>query len=358
MRTNNEINDAIKVSIVVAVYNGANTLPRCLNSLIGQSYKNIEIICVNDCSPDNSLEILKEYASQYSNIHIISHKENMHGGGAGNTGINNSTGEYVCFVDQDDTLNKTAIESLIANSHGGDNDIVLGQWCTVDADNNTMQQSNLIIGGTREENTEYALLHGVRVLGGLFKKKLYEQNYLFYPEHVNWADNAIYNAILIAAEKICVIKESIYNYYIDTQSSSSKQVSVTSIKDRIYTSDLSYSNCNRMDVDNQYTELIAFRYLFLTGYTVEFLGELPYKDARPMAEYLHKRIDEMLPNKYFNRIEPIYQKYLLDPVGFVKKVRNKRIKEYFHSKRHRIVVCIKKLLGIDPSQSIYEKKAK
>ncbi len=85
----------IKVSVIVPVYNVEDYLIECLTSIINQTLKEIEIICIDDCGTDNSINILKEYAKKDDRIRIISHKENKGLGPARNTGIKESKGEYI-----------------------------------------------------------------------------------------------------------------------------------------------------------------------------------------------------------------------------------------------------------------------
>lgn len=92
-----------KVSIIVPVYNVEKYLAKCLDSLVNQTLKDIEIICINDGSTDNSLEILNTYAQKDSRITIID-KKNEGVSAARNTGLNISKGEYIMFVDSDDYL--------------------------------------------------------------------------------------------------------------------------------------------------------------------------------------------------------------------------------------------------------------
>lgn len=92
-----------KVSIIVPVYNVEEYLVKCLDSLVNQTLKEIEIICINDGSTDNSLEILNTYAQKDSRITIID-KKNEGVSAARNTGLNISKGEYIMFVDSDDYL--------------------------------------------------------------------------------------------------------------------------------------------------------------------------------------------------------------------------------------------------------------
>lgn len=100
-----------KVSIIVPVYNAERTIDRCIDSLINQTYKNIEIILINDGSKDNSLILLEEY-SDYKQVKIINQK-NAGPGAAKNVGLNNIKGDYVFFVDSDDFIQNQTIEILM-----------------------------------------------------------------------------------------------------------------------------------------------------------------------------------------------------------------------------------------------------
>ena len=118
-----------RVSIVVPVYNSHATLPKCLDSLISQTYQNIEIICVNDKSKDNSIDIIREYQQKDPRVVLIDHEENKNAGGARNSGIKAATGTYVCFVDNADWLATDAIEILINESNDCIIDLVEQNWC-------------------------------------------------------------------------------------------------------------------------------------------------------------------------------------------------------------------------------------
>lgn len=113
-----------KLSIIVPVYNVEKYLPKCLESLIKQTLNDIEIICVNDGSMDNSLAILKEFASKDSRIRII---DNQHQGVAKtrNTGIEQSTGEYIGFVDSDDYIDIDFFEKLYNSATKSISDIAI-----------------------------------------------------------------------------------------------------------------------------------------------------------------------------------------------------------------------------------------
>ena len=100
------------ISVVIPVYNVEKYLSQCLDSVINQTYKNLEIICVDDSSTDNSLEILKEYAQKDTRIKIIKNEKNLGLGLTRNEGVKVAKGEYIHFLDSDDWMNLNAYEKL------------------------------------------------------------------------------------------------------------------------------------------------------------------------------------------------------------------------------------------------------
>ena len=103
------------ISIIVPVYNTAPYLPQCLDSLVNQTYRDIEIICVNDGSTDNSPDILKAYAERDSRILVI-HQENLGLSGARNKGLESARGEWVMFVDSDDWIGTDCCKTLLSHT--------------------------------------------------------------------------------------------------------------------------------------------------------------------------------------------------------------------------------------------------
>ena len=96
-----------KISIVIPCYNNAQYLKRCLDSAINQTYQDIEIICIDDKSTDNSLEILHQYTEKDPRIKVLALSKNLGVSNARNVALNILTGDYVCFLDSDDYLEPT-----------------------------------------------------------------------------------------------------------------------------------------------------------------------------------------------------------------------------------------------------------
>lgn len=118
------------ISIIVPIYNCEKYLSQCIESLIFQTYKDIEIILVNDGSPDLSANICKDYAKKDLRIKYIE-QVNQGVSVARNTGIENATGDFIMFVDSDDWLPRDAIEVLYAEIKTRNIDLVIGSYATV-----------------------------------------------------------------------------------------------------------------------------------------------------------------------------------------------------------------------------------
>ena len=100
------------VSVIIPIYNTARYLPRCLESIRNSDYKNLEIICINDGSTDNCLEILQEYKNKDNRILVI----DVPNGGvskARNIGLDYATGDYICFIDSDDWIHRQFFSALL-----------------------------------------------------------------------------------------------------------------------------------------------------------------------------------------------------------------------------------------------------
>lgn len=126
------------VSIIIPIYNVEKYLKQCLESCINQTEKNIEIICVNDCSQDNSLDIINYYASIDSRIKIINQAENKGLGAARNIGVKNAKGEYIWFIDSDDYIDINSCKIIYDIAKKNDLDIIRFNGCSFEDNNNTI----------------------------------------------------------------------------------------------------------------------------------------------------------------------------------------------------------------------------
>jgi len=149
------------ISIIIPVYNVEKYLHQCVNSILNQTYKNIEIILVNDGSKDNSGKICDEYASKDLRVKVI-HKENQGLGFARNSGLDIAKGKYVTFIDSDDYADPDLVETLYKNIINENADTCIGGFKRVDDFGNILY----------EEKYEYSIYEGEYVLKGIFYRML------------------------------------------------------------------------------------------------------------------------------------------------------------------------------------------
>ena len=117
------------VSIIIPVYNVEKLLPRCLDSIFGQTFQDFEVICVNDCTPDNSKAVLEEYAVRFSDRMVLLDNEvNMGQGRSRARGIDIAKGEYILFIDSDDHVAEDYIETFLHEMEQHPCDVVVGGY--------------------------------------------------------------------------------------------------------------------------------------------------------------------------------------------------------------------------------------
>ena len=102
----------MKFSVIIPVYNAANTIERCISSIVNNTFKDVEIIVIDDCSKDDSLNICRKIAAQNNNLHILHNECNRGVSYTRNRGLENAQGEYILFVDSDDWIEPTYLQSF------------------------------------------------------------------------------------------------------------------------------------------------------------------------------------------------------------------------------------------------------
>ena len=137
----NSIDYEPKVSVIIPVYNTEKYLRECLDSVVNQTLKEIEIICVDDGSTDSSLEILKEYAEKDNRFTIIT-QENLHAGVARNAGLAVARGEYVYFLDSDDYIKICFIEKMYTGACTDNLDLYICKRMLLDCEDNIISNDN------------------------------------------------------------------------------------------------------------------------------------------------------------------------------------------------------------------------
>lgn len=202
----------MKLSVIVPVYNTCKYLKKCLDSIINQTYKDIEIIIVNDGSKDNSEDIIKEYLNKYKDKIVYIKQKNNGQGSARNNGLKHAKGEYIGFVDSDDFIEKDMYEKMIKIAEKNNSDIVI---CAI---NDYYEKNNLSCSTylSLKQNVEVkeAIMNSIpSVVNKIYKRELIVNNKIFFNEKI-WYEDFPYSIQLVMESKIInYINEPLYNYY-------------------------------------------------------------------------------------------------------------------------------------------------
>ena len=211
------------ISIVIPVYNVEAYIEHCIHNILSQTYRNLEVIIVNDGSPDDSIKIAKELTKDDPRFIYID-KENGGQSDARNAGLDIATGDYIFFCDPDDFMFEKSIENLYYASQLTEADIVVGSFCRFEEgmfyfypkpkDNellSPLSARDAIQGMDSME--DYTLLRYSAVWGKLFKKHLFDE--IRFPKGKYAEDQFIMWKLYLASEKMTRYDSDIYAYRIN-----------------------------------------------------------------------------------------------------------------------------------------------
>ena len=205
----------IKVSVIIPIYNMELYLEECLQSVLSQTLKEIEVICVNDGSTDNSLEILQKYASQYSNI-VIFNQENCGVGKARNRGINIAKGEFVAFMDPDDFYpDNDILECLYNNAIENNVYICGGSLCslkdkTIIKDYDGWLRDYTFNCNGKMTYQDYQFFYGFYRF--IYHLEFLKKNNLYFPSYIRFQDPPFFVRAMLCAEEFYAMKKITYCY--------------------------------------------------------------------------------------------------------------------------------------------------
>lgn len=201
----------VDLSIIIPFFNSSRYVGRCLDSVLSKTGNlNVEIICIDDCSSDNTLELLKNYAEQHSSVKVYELDNNKKQGAARNVGIRYSSGEYIFFLDSDDELAECSLESLLHSAH--EEDVLVTQHNHVD------WQTQRISRTSKRKVSDNYLLSALRSEAGwwpcglFIRRCLLVENNIFFREGVFFEDIDFVIRIFQSAATVRVIDAISFNY--------------------------------------------------------------------------------------------------------------------------------------------------
>jgi glycosyltransferase involved in cell wall biosynthesis len=330
-----------KLSVIIPIYNTEKYLRKCLDSVINQTLKDIEIICINDCSLDKSADVLSEYAQKDQRIKVSSNVKNKGLSFTRNVGLDIAKGEYIAFVDSDDYIKLKAYELMYDKAKGTNADVVCGKvQCVLETQDIANQELTSILKLKQSYFDRSTLKEGLYkvpndintmiavVWNKLYKKTIIDKYHLRFPEGLIREDEAWLWYYMSKIKSVYYIEDVIYEYLI-RQNSIINNISKDNSKvvDLIYIQDCIIEHLKTYKLFKKYKKYVVgmFRRNVETLYNEAKNKNLIYKESNKVIKKYGLSIDINYGN-----VEKIYVKFL--GIRVLKIVKSDyKIKVYFLS---------------------------
>lgn len=291
----------VKISVIVPVYNVEEYLEECLDSIINQTLEDIEIICVNDGSTDNSLKILEKYSQKDERIKIIS-QENQGLGATRNVGMEHAIGEYISFIDSDDYISKDAFKSLYDNAITNNSDIVLFSITHFFEDGTSYVTKNKIEYTLKNQDFSQYIFNDIDVknhileypwnsVSKLYKNEFLKKENIKFPINIAYEDVLFHVKVILKAKSISLVPKHYYKYRRSNISSimhdTSKTMDIFKVVNSVE---------NFLKDENYFekikNEFVKFKYGQLNQYITISKSETYFNIAKKEIKGLNRYINE------------------------------------------------------------------
>lgn len=250
------------ISVIVPVYNTDNYLIECLDSIINQTYNDLEIILIDDGSTDNSSRICDEYDSKYANVRVV-HKENEGVSVARNLGIEISNGEYIAFVDSDDVIDDNYFENLLTALLQTDSEI---SACALKREyTSTIKKQHLILSSVISFDSKEQVLESItdkqNSIEGYACNKLYKRSVLKdvrFDKNISMCEDSLFAWTVVSenVNRACFINEPMYHYRI-ILSSATRNSDITKYLDALKVYEYLLQDAHDKGIDKCFNALSA-----------------------------------------------------------------------------------------------------
>lgn len=294
-----------KLSIIVPVYGVEKYIDKCLNSLVKQSLKEIEVIVVNDGTKDNSQKIVDKYVKKYPDKIKSYIKENGGQGSARNYGLKKATGEYIGYVDSDDFVEKDMYKKLYNKAKENNYDIVVCGNYNVSED----YQNKNIDAFINNYNTdlENIFFGKMAVWNKIYKRDILIKNKLEFKEKVWYEDLAFTLKAIMNSNTFAFIDEPLYDYLIregSTMNNSNVQRNLEILD--AFNDILSYIQHNKKEEYFSKIEFLAIDHIYISAIVRVLKAEADDKVKREtinkLLDYMNKKFPNYKNNKYINTL--------------------------------------------------------
>ncbi len=317
----------VKISVIIPVYNVEKYLGECLDSVVNQSFKDIEIICVDDGSTDKSLEILQEYKRKDDRF-VILQQRHAGAGAARNHGLKLAEGKYIQFLDSDDYFEPTLLEELYTRAEKFNSDLTVCSSRKVDDERNITETGSpnfpinidkvpmeQVFSRQDFKDEIFCLLIPV-VWNKLIKKSFLEENHLEFPQLTIYEDIAFMHSVVACANRIVTFNKELINYRFNRPGSlvsTRSSHTIEAIKSCMYLGEFLHSINLIPEYENAYRKAVINH----------IRAEISYCNDDEYKEFL-KEFKALLPNDW-QKYQSALRKDYITPEYLKRFIRDKKV---------------------------------
>lgn len=290
----------MKISVIITIYNVEKFIARCLQSVFAQSFKDYEVIIVNDATPDSSMSIVKKCVRGHDNVTIVNNEYNRGLMMARKVGYSIAKGDYITFLDSDDWLPSSALEDLYVAMCNNNADIVGGQFAYTDGAKVFGESNNSLLYGYDSHSVFKSLLkqeYSHQVWGKLYKKSVFTDcDYETLENFTNSEDLMLFYQIIDKIKKVVQINKVVYYYFANQDSSTRTSYNTSKVNTMLV------ARKKQWEIVNKDPELKTLAFTLITTQLSDlcylgFRGEIKRYLARNKMSYFINFIDY---KKYFS----------------------------------------------------------
>lgn len=307
----------LMASVVIPVYNASAYISRCLDSILNQSYQNIEIICINDESTDNSVDIIQQYQNKYPGKISLYSQKNSGAGMSRNHGISRAAGKYIFFIDNDDYIDRDYIKTFVETAEKSGADMVLGGYRHIDQDGKCVFQESLI------NDPEWAPFKRIAPWGRIYRREFLTQNHLEFSKSKIGEDFYLNAQAAVLSSKTLVIEYTGYNWFLNTASISNNhhlepnldEIAIQMLKSV-------YDSVRIKDLSKSKEEELEYLFIKFVVYYLAFYGR----------KFTPSHLQESY-RKLFDALKQMFPQYKKNHLVGISKPKGENVKT-------RVLVCL------------------
>ncbi len=299
-----------KISVIVPIYNSEKYLNKCLDSLVNQTFKDIEIVLVNDGSTDGSEEIIKDYLEKDDRI-IYFKQPNGGQASARNLGLSKASGEYISFLDSDDFMDNESFKKI--SDCLKDNDIILCDYYITAGGKD--KYVKMYDGSTRNVSSSEYWKFDAGPCNKIYKRDFLLRSHFAFPEGIIYEDYASIPTLIKYNPKLCYSSNALFHYVQDDASTMRSNIYKKKYEDIFEATNYLYNNLIGCGYDKELESIISLHFLYFGS--LNFYRFKKYNQIDKISDFMKDKFPRWSSNEYVKEFE--IKKRLLMKLFYLKQ---------------------------------------